>query len=185
MLKSASDFLEKTLSDFSKQRMLMIFLIFSLITVGLASYEFMTAKFQIDKYEDSIALLKSIENLDNSTVESKQIINDIYKGISQITNPSSLAFYRNIMLTNEMKQALWAILPWVVVILVGLPTSFSQDGSISAFFVISFIALFLGFVGYMLPTQWNPWLVSGLISQGLNVIVFVSIVILERKISRE
>jgi hypothetical protein len=174
MLQPLFDFIEKLSTDFTWKRLVILISLVMLIGVALFLYEAQTAITQLSKYERTVAIVEKLSALKPENEEGKVVINNIYAGLSVITNPVSnpVAFSTNISI--ELKQAFLAATPWLLICLFFIPGYFKEkkDAASVVGGTIA-LALIMGMGGYFIPVELGSWVGFGMYPVGANLFIFI------------
>ncbi len=173
MLQPVFDFIEKFSTDFTWKRLVIFMSLIVILIVIFLLYESQTATNQLSKYERSLSILKEVEILKFSDSESKEIKNNILKGLKTITNIENTSIYLGTKLSIELKQALLAASPWLLFCLFFIPAYLRKDTDASSIVGGTLaLALIMGLGGYFIPPSWGSWIGFGLFPFGINLLIF-------------
>jgi hypothetical protein len=173
MLQPFFDFVEKFATDFTWKRLVILISLVMLVGLAFFLYEAQTATSQLSKYERTVAIIEKLGTLTPDNEQEKVVIKNIYSGLSTITNPTlnPVAFSTNISI--ELKQALLAAAPWLLLCLFFIP-GYSKEIKDSAVVCGTIVlALIMGMGGYFMPIEWGSWIGFGLYPIGGNLLIFI------------
>lgn len=174
MLQPFFDFIEKFATDFSWKRLVIVVSLVILSLTVLYLYESQTAMFQLSKYERAVTILKNLESMKLESNQSKEVAENIYKGLSDVTKPSRSSAPLTATIPLELKQALVAASPWLLLCLFFIPGYFKGNEEVSNILGGSLlIGSIIGFGGYLMPIDWSSWITFGLYPFGSNIILFI------------
>lgn len=174
MLQPFFDFVEKLATDFTWKRLVILISFGMLVGLALFLYEAQTATTQLSKYERTVAIIEKLGALNPDNEEEKAVIKNIYSGLSTITTPASnpVAFGTNMSI--ELKQALLAAAPWLLLCLFFIPGYFKENKDAASVVVGTIVlALIMGMGGYFMPIEWSSWIGFGLYPIGANLFIFI------------
>jgi hypothetical protein len=174
MLQPFFDFIEKFATDFTWKRLVILI---SLVTVAgaiLFLYEAQTATSQLSKYERTVGIIEKLETLKLENNDSKKVINNIYSGLAEITEPQSNPATFSTNFSVEVKQALLAAVPWLLFCLFFIPGYFKgNEDAPSIVGGTLTLAFIMGIGGYFIPVNWGSWVGFGLYPFGVNLLIFI------------
>ena len=170
MLQPIFDFIENLANNFSWRKVVILITLLLTISGFWLLYESQTASNQLTKYEKSVALLEKLNTLNLDDPSSKKIIGNIYQGLELITKPNQYQTPIIDTISLELRQAIFAALPWLVITLLFVPATFRGEASSrdSALGTI-FISLIIAIIGYFFPTKWGV----GVYPIGANLLFLV------------
>ncbi|UPT76676.1 hypothetical protein MN086_06365 [Sulfurovum sp. XGS-02] len=178
MFQPLVDVMEKFITDFSWKRIIILLGFLSLIFLAFTLYELQTATSQLSKYERTVVLLEKLSSLKQDNNSSKIIIDHIYSGLETINNPISNSINHSINLSRELKQALIASLPWILMFIAFIPGALRGDSK--ARNIVLGTAVFtclIGIGGYNLPMKWGNTINFILYPILINFMLFVLLVL--------
>lgn len=182
MFQPFVDVMEKFATDFSWRRLIILFGFIMLIVFSFLFYEFQTSTNQLSKYERTVVLLEKLSSLKQDNNHTKSIITYIYSGLEKVTNPVSNSVSFSLNISRELKQALFASLPWILVILISLPGVLRGEKDSQNLGVGSIIVGFLiGLCGYFIPLEWGSMIGLVLYPIIINVFMFAVLISMGRK----
>lgn len=175
MLQPFFDFVEKFATDFSWRRLIILFSLVVLIGFLYYMFEYQTATSQLSKYERSIAILNNMQSIESDNYQAKIILENIRKGLIDITAKNTTELGIQISIRREFKQAIFAAAPWGLMAIFFIPSLVkrTRDDAASIVGGCLFIAFLIGLVGYFLPITWSGWIVFALYPIGINLSLFV------------
>ena len=94
----------------------------------------------------------------------------------EITSKKNLASALDFEIEQELKQALAGSIIWFLFALFFIPRLLRKEDNDDHYIVIgcSVVGVITGIIGYLLPTNWNDWILFGLYPVGFNLILFVA-----------
>lgn len=175
MFQPFFDFIEKFATDFSWRRLIILFSLTILIGFVYFMFELQTASSQLSKYERTIAILEKTQTIKAENEQVKHVLENIHKGLGEITakNPTELGI--NVSVSREFKQALAGGALWALMALFFIPSLIkkTRDDAASVIGGCLFLAFAIGLGGYFLPITWSGWIVFGLYPVGVNLLLFL------------
>lgn len=175
MLQPIFDFVEKFATDFSWKRLIISISLVILIGLVFFLYEAQTSTYELSKYERTVVILEKINLLSQDSDQEKNVINNIYSGLTEITEPSSYQTNLSANLPIEIRQALLAASPWLLFCLFFVPGYLKGNNSDAPSIVGGTLALafIMGLGGYFIPQDWSAWIAFGLYPFGGNLLILV------------
>ncbi len=182
MWQAFFEFFERFIKNFSWKHIYFIFAVFVFGTLGFYFYESITATNQLTKYERTVKILKSLENINMTNKDIQSVIKNINLGLMEITKENSKIQMFNISVPMIVKQILLNVSSLLFMALFLIPSvlkgeneSFNALGGIFAFiFLISVFSYF----SFNVMQAWFGFYLSALLA---NLITPVIIMIFKDK----
>ncbi len=174
MLDPVFQFLEKFVTDFSWKRLALFFSFLSLVIFVVVAYEWYTSSYELTKYKAAVEILKELEPLIKSehmeiSEPAKSISSNILKAVQNqgIANAVELTF------SPRISQAIFAGLPWLLFLLLYLPSAVKegQGEAVNATIGFAIFCAIAAVVGAAIPTDLNNWIRYG-IPQAVSFVLF-------------
>ena len=175
MIQPFFDFMEKFATDFSWRRLIIFFTLIIIIGFSFFFYESQTFNNELTTYERTVALLEKTNKLDHKDKVAKQALENIHRGLVEITSNKSTDASLDFKVQQEVKQAIAGSIIWILLALIMAPRAFREDKKDDIFGVIGclVIGIFTGSIGYFLPINWSDWILFGLYPVGFNLLLFI------------
>ncbi|WP_167631983.1 hypothetical protein [Mariprofundus ferrooxydans] len=177
MFQPFFDFVEKFATDFSWKRLVILVSLVILAGTVFFLYEAQTATYQLSKYERAVTVLEKLESLSPNSDEEKEVINNIYTGLTGITESSSNPATFSAHIPIELKQALLGASPWLLFCLFFVPGYFKGNEEapsiVGGTLALAFI---MGLGGYFIPVEWSSWIAFGLYPFGVNLLILILLI---------
>ncbi len=174
MLQPFFDFVEKFATDFSWKRLVISISLVVLAGAVFFLYEAQTATSQLSKYERTVVILEKLDSLSPVSNEEKVIIDNIYSGLTGITELVSNPAAFSASIPIELKQALLGASPWLLFCLFFIPGYFKGNAEapsiVGGTLALAFI---MGLGGYLIPVEWSAWIAFGLYPFGVNLLMLI------------
>ena len=176
MIQPFFDFMEKFATDFSWRRLIIFFTLIVIIGFSFFFYESQTFNNELTAYERTVALLEKTNKLDHKDELANKTIENIHRGLVEITSKKNLASGLDIEIGQELKQAIAGSIIWFLFALFFIPRALRKEENDDHNIVIGCVILGLitGAIGYFLPTNWNDWILFGLYPVGFNLLLFIA-----------
>lgn len=158
-MQALVDFLDKLFQDFTWKRLVGLLFLATIVIVGVFFYNAQTGTVELSKYERALSILERLELVKPSGEQQKVILDNILRGLVEITDPTGSDFLEGISFSIQIENAFWAALPWLLIALVFLkPLLRGDDDSAKTFIGLIVVAGIVGAIGYFIPDSLPRWL---------------------------
>lgn len=157
-----------------------------LIIVGAYIFPYIDANFLFyNRIEKRVDILRELSEIDLETISKSPALQEEYNAVlSEIANQRKWSIFgantsgqdENLRNISFYKFVSGGILMWIITILVPFMDTFESRGSkVIAFLICTLVGVILGWIGYMIPTFFNP-LINYIGFPSLQLVLLISLV---------